>query len=112
MARSSDEELFEGIADAAEATESAAAPARLKARIYSVLLQRQAETGPLMGLDESHARGQRLCVFEQLVRIAPVGETVKSLNFCRVCHARVFAEHMENTPFTWSGCPYGDFKRS
>ncbi len=112
MAGPSDEKFLKEIADAVEPTESVPAPARLKAKVYSALLQRLTEAGPLMSLSESETRGQHLCVFEQLVRIAPVGETVKSLNFCRVCHARVFAEHMENTPFSWSGCPYGEFKKS
>jgi len=41
-----------------------------------------------------------------------VGETVKSLNICRVCHARVLAEHLENAPIYWGGCPYVEFKKS
>ena len=53
-----------------------------------------------------------LCVFEELVRIAPVGEAAKSLNICRICHARVLAEHMGNAPIYWSGCPYVELKNS
>ena len=62
-------------------------------------------------LTKTHARGRELCVFEQLVRISPVGETAKSLNICRVCHARMLAEHMNNPPVYWPGCPYVEFKK-
>ena len=107
-----DEELMERVADGVELAESEMAPARLKAKVYSALMLRQAETGPLMSLPETNARGHKLCVFEELVRIAPLGENAKSLNICRVCHARVFAEHMDNPPIYWPGCPYVEFKKS
>jgi hypothetical protein len=112
MANLPDEQFIERIADEVELTESQAAPARLKAKVYSSLLLRQAETGPLMSLPETNARGHALCVFEELVRIAPVGEKAKSRNICRVCHARVLAECMENAPIYWSGCPYVELKNS
>jgi len=112
MASLPDEQFMEWIADEVELTESLAAPARLKAKVYSALMQRQAATGPLMSLTETKACGHELCVFEELVRIAPVGEKAKSLNICRVCHARVLAEHMENAPIYWSGCPYVELKNS
>jgi hypothetical protein len=107
-----DEEFFLQIADQVELSDSTLAPARLKAKLYSALVERQRETGPLMSLTECHDRGGRLCVFEHLVRIAPVGEMMKSLNICRVCHARVLAENMENPPMYWNGCPYVEFKKS
>jgi hypothetical protein len=112
MANLPDEQFMERIADEAELTESLAAPTRLKAKVYSALMQRQAATGPLMSLTETKACGHELCVFEELVRIAPVGEKAKSLNICRVCHARVLAEHMEDAPIYWSGCPYVELKNS
>ncbi len=112
MANLPDEEFMERIADGVELTESEAAPARLKAKVYSALMRQQAETGPLLSLTETSARGHKLCVFEELVRIAPLGERAKSLNICRVCHARVLAEHIENAPIYWSGCPYVELKNS
>jgi hypothetical protein len=112
MANLHDEQFMERIADEVELTESLVAPTRLKAKVYSALMQRQAATGPLMSLTETKACGNELCVFEELVRIAPVGEKAKSLNICRVCHARVLAEHMENAPIYWSGCPYVELKNS
>jgi hypothetical protein len=112
MASLRDDEFMEKIADAVELSESELAPADLKARLYSALLRQQAQTGPLMSLTETRALGHQLCVFEQLVRIAPVGERVKTLNICRVCHARVLAEHIEDAPIYWSGCPYVEFKKS
>lgn len=98
------DEFFRAVADGGESPE--AAPSSLKARIYSALASRQAETAPLMSFAELKACGRELCVFEELVRIAPVGEAVKSLNICRVCHARVLAERTENPPIFWNGCPY------
>jgi hypothetical protein len=112
MASLRDDEFMERIADDVELSESEQVPARLKARLYSALVQQQAQSGPLMSLSETSARRHQLCVFEQLVRIAPVGERAKSLNICRVCHARVLAENMENAPIYWSGCPYVEFKKS
>jgi hypothetical protein len=112
MASLRDDEFMEKIAEVVELSESEQAPARLKAMLYSALVQQQARTGPLMSLVEAKARGHQLCVFEQLVQIAPVGERAKSLNICRVCHARVLAENMENAPIYWSGCPYVEFKKS
>ena len=103
------ERLMDRIGDIASS--EAPAPTSLKARVYSALLRRQAEDGRLESLTKSHARGHELCVFEQLVRISPVGETAKSLNICRVCHARVLAEHMNNPPIYWPGCPYVEFKK-
>ncbi len=112
MANLPDEEFMERISDAVELTESESAPARLKAKVYSALMLRLAESGPLMSLSETNARGHKLCVFEELVRIAPVGEGAKSLNICRVCHARVLAEQIENAPIYWNGCSYVDLKNS
>jgi len=112
MASFPDEAFIQRIADDVEMSEVAPAPARLKARLYSALVERQRETGPLMSLTECHDRGGKLCVFEHLLRISPVGETTKALNICRVCHARVLAENMEHAPIYWSGCPYVDFKKS
>ena len=112
MSNLPDEEFLERIADGVELTKLERAPARLKAKVYSALMLQQAETGPLLSLTQTSACGHKLCVFEELVRIAPAGERAKSLNICRVCHARVLAEHMENAPIYWSGCPYVELKNS
>ena len=111
MVNDHDERFMEELANI-DLTESERAPASLKARVYSALLRRQAESGPLASLAECKLDAHRLCIFEQIVRIAPFGETAKSLNICRVCHARVLAEHMENAPIYWNGCPYVEFKKS
>lgn len=86
------------------------APARLKSRIYSRLMQELAATGALLGVRETKASGAGLCVFEELVRIAPVGEAVRRKNYCRVCHARVMAESVERAPIYWPHCPYVRFQ--
>ena len=43
-----DDEFMERIADSVELTQSERAPADLKARLYSTLVRRQVDTGPLM----------------------------------------------------------------
>jgi hypothetical protein len=111
MVSDHDERFMEGLANV-ELMESERAPAPLKARVYSALLRRQVETGPLASLAESKLGAHELCVFEQLVCIAPVGEKARSLNICRVCHARLLAEHMSSAPIYWNGCPYVQFKKS
>lgn len=109
----SDDELFSEMSQVEpEGGGKPRAPSRLKAKIYSALMLRQVTTGPLASLREVKTRGRNLCVFEELVQIAPIGEKVKSLNFCRVCHARVLAERLENAPIYWPGCPYADFQKS
>lgn len=115
MASEHDERFIERLIDGMAKTdfpESGPAPSSLKSRIFSALLRRQVQTGPLESLTKSHRRGHELCVFEQLVRISPVGETAKSLNICRVCHARVLAEHLDQPPIYWPGCPYVEFNKS
>ena len=112
MAYLPDDEYMQRIAAQAELTDATPAPSRLKARVYSALMLQEAEEGPLMSVAENKSRGQSLCVFEELVQIAPVGERAKSLNFCRICHARVLAEQMEHPPIYWPGCPYVSFKKA
>lgn len=87
------------------------APASLKSRLYTALVSEQTASGPLLSLSASHAAGHGLCVFEQLVRIAPVGERVKSLNPCRVCHARLLAERFDHAPIYWPHCHYVAFQK-
>ena len=87
------------------------APSSLKANIYSALVRRQQESGPLLSLSETKLAARGLCVFEKLVQILPVGEEAKSFNCCSVCHARVLAETMENAPIYWGHCPYAGFQK-
>ena len=102
-----EDRIFENLA--AEVP-SVAAPPRLKSRIYSALVSAQAESGPLLSLGKCKESGRPLCVFEEIVRIAPVGQVAQSINYCRVCHARVLGEMMEHAPIYWPGCPYSDFQ--
>jgi hypothetical protein len=98
--------------ESVETAPAARAPARLKARIYSALVQQLAETGPLLGLTATKAAGSGLCVFEEVVAALPVGEGIQSKNPCRVCHARILAERVERAPIFWPHCPYSAFHRS
>ena len=109
-----DEKLFEQLAEKTEHLDVGfpVAPARLKARIYSTLVKRQQESGPLLSLTETRAAGGGLCLFEQAWTISAVGERMERLNLCRVCHAQLLAEKMEKAPIYWSGCPYVDFHKT
>jgi hypothetical protein len=101
--------FFEQLAEATGAT-SLDAPSRLKSRIYSALVLAAQHEAPLATLSECKAAGRGLCVFEELVTILPAGETLESRNPCRVCHARLLGEHVENAPIYWPNCPYVRFQ--
>ncbi len=88
------------------------APSSLKSRLYSALVRKQQESGRLASLQAAAVAGHRLCVFEKLGQIAPLGEAAKSPFICEVCHARVLAEHFDHPPIYWPGCPYVAFKKS
>jgi hypothetical protein len=111
--RAPEEDFFERLSDRAEAAETAkiSAPTRLKAKIYSALCRRQVASGPLASVSETKASGRGLCIFEELLRISPLGENIKSLNLCRICHARVLAERLEKAPLYWRNCPYAGFQK-
>jgi hypothetical protein len=94
----------------AEGPDPSPAPADLKARLYSALVQRQAASGPLCALSETRLAGRDLCVFEAVLAAVPVAG-LDTKNPCRVCHARVLAEHLERAPIFWAGCPYVGFQR-
>jgi hypothetical protein len=83
-----DERWLERVAAATsvEPDVPAPAPARLKARIYSAVVERMAQTGPLLTLQATKAAGSRLCVFEAALAAVPVGDRVGSMNPCRVFH--------------------------
>lgn len=109
-----EEELFETMAEKAGVPEAGPflAPARLKARIYSALISRQQQSGPLRSLAETRAGGVKLCVFEQAWTLVAIGDEMKRLYPCRVCHARLLAEKMKKAPIYWPGCPYADFHKT
>jgi len=108
----SGERFFELLAARSEPAQSdpAKAPSRLKARVYSALMRHQSASGPLLSVSGCEENGQSLCVFEKAVEVLPVGERIKSLNFCQVCHARIAAEKIENAPIFWPHCPYVQFQ--
>lgn len=88
------------------------APAALKARLYSALIERLAESGPLLSLAATKACGNSLCVFEEAVALLR-SERLGSMNPCNVCHARVLGERLDHAPVFWAHCPYAEFhKRS
>lgn len=93
-----------------EAATPSRAPTRLKAKIYSALVKRLSDTGPILSLAAIKSAGQGLCVFEYAIAVLPVGGEVKAMNPCRVCHARVLAERVEDAPIFWPNCPYSEFQ--
>jgi hypothetical protein len=98
--------LFELLAEERDEAGSEQAPSRLKARLYSALVRRQEESGPLRRLDESRSSGYGLCIFEEAWQRAAHADAVQCFNCCRLCHARILAEHFENAPIYWGRCPY------
>lgn len=109
----SEDQAFVRLAERTDAAEYPAerAPARLKSRLYSVLMQQQAATGALRSVSVVRAEGRPLCVFERSLELLPIGEHIKTMNPCRVCHARVLGERFEAAPIFWSHCPYVEFRR-
>lgn len=105
--------FFEELAAETDVLDSDAgqAPARLKARIYSALVQHLATSGPLLSLSATKEGGQPLCIFETVLGAVPLGQRMDSRNPCRVCHARLLAEHLESAPIFWPHCPYVHFHR-
>jgi hypothetical protein len=104
----SDEKFFEDIARELPGEDCPSAPS-LKARLYTALIREQQQSGPLEPLPETRNSGRGLCIFEQLVTIAPVG-AVQPIFYCSVCHARVLAERFDHPPIWWPHCPYSHFK--
>ena len=102
----SEETWFERLAEASGPAQEERSPARLRARIYSAIVARMAETGPLLDLRDTKRAGGHLCVFESTLAVLPLGTDVHSMNPCRICHARVLGERMEHAPIFWPGCPY------
>jgi hypothetical protein len=106
-----DDLWFERLANAVGGDTHERAPARLKSKIYSALVERLADDGPLLDLKETRHAGGRLCVFEHTLTLLPARSGVPAMNPCRICHARVLGERMEQAPIFWPGCPYSDFHR-
>ena len=107
----SDDQWFDHLVATTGKVSPERAPARLKSKVYSALVAQMAESGPLLDLAESKKAGGRLCVFESALTIGPRGTQLRSMNPCRICHARVLGERMEHAPIFWPGCPYADFHR-
>lgn len=103
--------FFSRLANSTDAAQglSERAPARLKSRVYSALVARMAAAGSLRPLPMTKAAGRSLCVFENALQVVP-SERIASMNPCRVCHARLLAEHFESPPIYWPHCPYVDFQ--
>ena len=87
------------------------APARLLSLTYTAVVGAQQESGPLLDVTATKQAGNPLCVFEELVQIAPLGQAVKQQFYCRVCHARILAENMDKAPIWWPHCPYAQFQK-
>lgn len=106
-----DDLWFERLAEAAGGAIEEHAPATLKSNVYSAVVERLAESGPLLDLTNTKKAGGRLCVFEHAITLLPVGTDIRSMNPCRICHARLLGERMEHAPIFWPGCPYSEFHK-
>ncbi|HBY64196.1 MAG TPA: hypothetical protein DEH78_30610 [Solibacterales bacterium] len=109
----SDDNVFERLARESdeERPEETRVPARLLSRTYTAMVDAQQQSGPLLDVSQTKKDGHSLCVFEELVEIAPAGQAAKQMFHCRVCHARVLAEHLEHAPIWWPHCPYSEFQK-
>ena len=107
----SDDVWFERLAEATSGEQEERAPATLKSKIYSALVSKMAEAGALLDLADTKAAAGRLCVFENAMVVLPLGKEIRSMNPCRICHARILGERVENAPIFWPGCPYSDFHK-
>lgn len=96
------------LAAAAHAGETPQISSKLKSRIFSQIVKLEQAEGPLRILSENQALGDSLCIFEQIVAVLP-SRDLQSRNPCRVCHARIAAEQVENALIFWPGCPYAKF---
>ncbi|MBL8240167.1 MAG: hypothetical protein JNM66_22290 [Bryobacterales bacterium] len=105
-----DELWMEQLAAEAALENSAPASSCLKSKIYSNMILAMEEGGPLLPLPDTKQAGRALCVFEHLVEILPAPDSVQSLQYCKVCHAKALGERMENAPIYWPGCPYCEFQ--
>jgi hypothetical protein len=107
----SDDSWFDQLAAAVRPDTGERAPATLKSKVYSALLARMAEDGPLLDLKETRNAGGRLCVFESVLTKLPTDSGIPAMNPCWVCHARVLGERVDRAPIFWPGCPYSEFHR-
>jgi hypothetical protein len=105
-----DDVWFEQLADMTR-TSIDRAPASLKSKVYSSVVMQMAQSRPLLDLKDVKEAGGHLCVFEHAIAILPIGAGARSMNPCRICHARVLGERMESAPIFWPGCPYSDFHK-
>jgi hypothetical protein len=85
------------------------AAATLRSKVYSSVVKAMARSGPLLDLREIKEAGGHLCVFEHAIAILPIASGVRSMNPCRICHARALGERLEHAPIFWPGCPYSEF---
>jgi hypothetical protein len=104
-----DEVWFDRLVEASASMVPDRAPASLTSQVYSAVVARMAETGPLLDLRATKQAGGHLCVFEDTVALLPVGRDIHSMNPCRICHARLLGERMKRAPIFWPGCPYSEF---
>jgi hypothetical protein len=104
------DEWMEQLAAETSLEEDAPASSCLKSKIYSSLILELEGDGPLLPLPATKKAGRALCVFEHLVEMLPTPDAVQSLQYCKVCHAKVLGEHLENAPIYWPGCPYCEFQ--
>jgi hypothetical protein len=106
-----DDRLFKLLAREPGEARPERAPSRLKARLYTTLIQKQQESGRLRTLGETRNCGHGLCIFEDLWERVTKAQAAQSFNCCSVCHGRVLAEHLERPPIYWGHCPYVAFAK-
>ena len=105
----SEDSWFEELAQTVPEPAGGSASSCFKSRVYSRLIEAQESDGPLEPLADSAANGSPLCVFEQIMAVAP-SNALQRYQYCKICHARVAGERVESAPIFWPNCPYSDFQ--
>lgn len=102
------DQFFEWLAQPTEA--AARAPSRVKAKLYSALLDKAEQAAPLRSLTATRRAGYGLCVWERAVQTLP-GQAIDTVNHCKTCHARWVGEHIEAALLPWAHCPYAQMQK-
>ena len=103
-----DDRWFETLVETTGEERPERAPARLMSQVYSALVLRMSESGPLLDLAATKQSGGHLCVFENVLTGLPLGKEQLARNPCRICHARLLGERVERAPIFRPGCPYSE----
>jgi hypothetical protein len=101
----SDNLWFERLAELTGDVTPERVPARLTSKTYSALWPEWPNRGRC-SISQQRKKPAHGCASSSTpLTVLPLGYDVRSMNPCRVCHARVLAERMEQALHTLAGLP-------